>query len=123
MRFYLTMIGLLIVATTAQAEPKPADWLPRYDMAIDLDIKGQQAHVTQQVAWVNRSTKPLQEIVFNVHSHYTPPKNPVDRLFISKMLEIMRVPAREGLYDKNAFELHKVELLQQEGKEWKKSDV
>lgn len=123
MRYCGAIVGWLFLAFAVNAAPQAAEWLPRYDLAIDLDVAGHQARVTQQVAWVNRSTKPVSEIVFNVHSHYTPPKNPVDRLFISKMLEIMRVPAREGLYDTNAFELHKVQLMHQEGDTWKKRDV
>ena len=75
MRIHLAVAALLAVASPAwAADLKPPEWLPRYDLAINLDVCGHQAHVTQQVSWVNRSDKPVSELIFNVHSHFTPPK-------------------------------------------------
>ena len=38
MRTYLaTAVALLFVALPARAENKPPSWLPRYDMAINLE--------------------------------------------------------------------------------------
>ncbi len=106
------VVALLCSVPTVRAEPKPPDWLPRYDLAINLDVAGRKAHVTQQVSWVNRSDRPVEELVFNVHSRYVPSKKPLERLFVAKMLEIMRVPAREAIFDEPAFQLEKTELLE-----------
>jgi hypothetical protein len=109
-------IALLMMAAPAVAEElRPPSWLPHYNLGIDLDVAGHKAKVIQEVTWVNRTSQPIDELVFNVHSRYTPPKNPIQRLFLAKMLEIMRVPAREGIYDEPAFNLEKVELLTADG--------
>ncbi|WP_020473835.1 M1 family metallopeptidase [Zavarzinella formosa] len=124
MRALLTIIGVCWAALAASAvERKAPEWLPRYDIAMHFDLPGHKVEVTQNVSWVNRTNKPVEDIVFNVHSHYQPPKNPVDRLFLAKMLEIMRVPAREGIYDDPALIMRKVEQLHKQGDVWTRKEV
>ena len=116
MRLVLTIIGVCYAAHCLSAAERAApEWLPRYTIAMHYDLPGHKVEVTQNVSWTNRSAKPLDEIVFNVHSRYQPPTNPVERLFLAKMLEIMRVPAREGIYDDPALIMRKVELLSRPG--------
>ncbi len=102
------LLLLLLPAVSPAAEPPrqappavrlpapPPDWLPHYDLDIRLDIKGHNALVHQRVTWTNRSTKPVEQIVFNAHSHYVVPKDDVGLL--AKTLEILRMNADEGVY-------------------------
>jgi Peptidase family M1 domain len=117
-----SVLALLLPSQQATAAEAPA-WLPRYDLSIDLDIDGHEAHVVQRVTWFNRHSRPATELVFNVHSHYQPPEGSVDYLFLSKMLEIMRVPASQGLYPGAACDIHKVTLLERDGKPVSRADL
>jgi len=84
----------------------PPEWLPHYDLDIRLDVAGHAAHVHQRVTWTNRSTKPVEEVVFNAHSHYVVPKGDVGLL--AKTLEILRMNADEGVYRAPLpFDLHR----------------
>ena len=110
---YLCLLVPLVVAQT----PCPAysvevpPWLPRYDVQMQLDVDAHLVHVKQQVTWTNRHKRVTGEVLFNVHSNYEPPHGSLDRLFLAKMLEIMRVPASQGIYDKSPFELKTVSVL------------
>src|SRR5262245_2400502 len=108
------VLALLVFPFEANAAEAPT-WLPRYDLAIDLNIDGQEARVVQRVTWFNRHARQANELVFNVHSHYQPPEGSVDYLFLSKMLEIMRVPASQGLYPGAACDIRKVTLQARDG--------
>src|SRR5215211_7106251 len=124
MRTCLAAAVLLLAAMPARgADLRPPGWLPRYDLAINLDVCGHQAHVTQQSTWVNRTDKPVEQLIFNVHSHFTPPKSAEEIDQFSRLLELFRLPAREALYFHNAFTLHKVERMTKAGDEWKREDV
>src|SRR5262245_10586243 len=124
MRTCLAAAVLLLAALPARgADLRPPDWLPRYDLAVNLDVCGHQAHVTQQATWVNRTDKPIEQLIFNVHSHFTPPKTAEEIDQFSRLLELFRLPAREALYFQNAFTLHKVERLTKAGNEWKREEV
>ena len=107
----------------AAAELQAPKNLPRYDFAIRLDVAGHQAHVTQNVLWVNKTDKPVEQLVFNVHSHFTPPKTAKELDQFARLLEIFRLPFREAIYHKNAFDLHKVELLRKVGNDWKRDEL
>jgi hypothetical protein len=69
----------------------PPAWLPRYDVAMRLDIAGHMVRVHQRVTWTNTSKRPAREIVFNAHSHY----KVKDVGFSAKMLEILRMTPSE----------------------------
>lgn len=122
-------IGSVIVALLAAAGPviaadlKPPENLPRYDFAINLDVCNHQAHVTQNVHWTNTSTKPVEQLVFNVHSHTKPPETPKEFEQLAKLAELFRLPYREVVYLKNAFDLHKVERLRKVGNEWQRDEL
>jgi Peptidase family M1 domain len=124
MRLGFAAIAVLACALpAAAADLKPPEWLPRYDLAINLDVCGHQAHVTQQVSWVNRSDKPVSELIFNVHSHFTPPKTEKEIDQFARLLEIFRLQVKDFVYFQNAFDLHKVELLTPAGKEMKREEL
>src|SRR5438105_3188986 len=74
------------------------DWLPRYDLDMQVDVNGHEVRVHQRVTWVNRHKLPATEIVFNAHSHYQVPGG-FDGLFLGKMLEILRMPMVDGMDD------------------------
>jgi hypothetical protein len=113
------LIGLLLIllpAAAAADEPPPAaaqprrlaqppDWLPHYDLDIQLDIAGHLARVRQRVTWTNRSAQPVHEIIFNAHSRYIVPKADVGLL--AKTLEILRMNPEDGIYgEPMPFDLH-----------------
>jgi Peptidase family M1 domain len=125
MRTCLVAAALALAATSAApaADLKPPPWLPRYDLAVTLDVDRHQVHVTEQVAWVNRTDKPVEQLIFNVHSHFTPPKTAKEIQDFAKLLEIFRIPHREAIYYQNAFDLKKVEALKQVGGEWQREEL
>ena len=64
MRIRSVIVALFAAACqAAAADLKPPENLPRYDFAINLDVAGHQAHVTQNVRWTNTSTKPVEQLV------------------------------------------------------------
>ncbi len=124
MRAVLSIIGLCWAALAAAgAERQAPDWLPRYDIAMHYDLPGHKVEVTQNVTWTNRTAKPVDEIVFNAHSHFQPPTGAVERLFLAKMLEIMRIPASEGMYNTPALVMNKVERLEKVGGAWTRREL
>src|SRR5215210_6963665 len=124
MRTCLAAAVLLLAAVPARAaDLRPPDWLPRYDLAINLDVCGHQAHVTQQVSWVNRTDKPVEQLIFNVHSHFTPPKTAEEIDQFSRLLEIFRLAPGEALFFREAFQLDKVEGLTKAGADWKRDEL
>ena len=124
MRTRFAILGLLALALTAQAADlrAPAD-LPRYDFAINLDVCGQKAHVVQQATWTNTGKKPVGQLVFNVHSHFTPPKTAEEVDQYSRLLEIFRLAPGEVLFFREAFQLEKVEGLTKAGADWKRDEL
>jgi Peptidase family M1 domain len=125
MRTWLAIIVILLAAglPLRAADLKPPDWLPRYDLAINLDVCGHQAHVTQQVSWVNRSDKPVGELIFNIHSRFTPPQTREQVNQFARLLEIFRMPANDAIFLHRAFQLEKVERLTAVGKDWKREEL
>lgn len=124
MRIVLATIGLLIVAqATVAADPQPPEGLPQYELAIHLDTAGHQARVTQQVVWTNHSAKPVSELVFNVHSRFTPPETRENIMQFARLLELFRLPFRDAVYVGNAFNLHKVERVRRVGNDWKHEEL
>lgn len=109
-RYLYPLVCLLGVVLPARGADIPP-WLPTYDVKVSLDVAGHQALVRQQVTWTNRHGRPTDEIVFNVHSNYEPPSGSIDRLFLAKMLEIMRVPSSEGIPNGKVFDLKNVSVL------------
>src|SRR5262249_31860105 len=67
--------------------------LPHYDLGIRLDLREHRADVCQRVTWTNPGPTAVNDLVFNVHSHYRAPDADVG--FASKMLEIVRVQPGE----------------------------
>jgi hypothetical protein len=117
----IARLGLLFILAWSLCSGRTLDaaeaprWLPRYELKIDLDLTGHQAHVVQQMTWTNHHQRPAQEIVLNIHSSYAPPKGSVEHLMLAKMLEGMRIPASQGMYFEPAFTLKSVEIQGRNG--------
>src|SRR5262249_8391546 len=98
----MSALPLLACCTwLAAVAPAAADippWLPRYDLDIQLDVDRHVAHVHQRVTWTNPHARPTDELVFNVHSAYTVPNSLMDKLFLGKTLEILRMVPSEALH-------------------------
>ncbi len=96
-KWYSALLGLLtlMLGSATAAERGIPSWLPRYDLAIQLDVDQQVAQVHQRVTWTNRHAQPAQELVFNAHAHYHLPDDDVG--FLAKMLEILRMAPSETL--------------------------
>jgi len=113
MRSIIAAIGLLFTLTalpsTVRSAAAPA-YLPKYDVSIDLNIEKHTAQVSEHVTWTNRHQRPAGELVFNVHSAFKPPDCGVEYLYLAKMLEIMRIPAKEALYNGRPVEIRTIWL-------------
>ncbi|MEZ6139987.1 MAG: M1 family aminopeptidase [Zavarzinella sp.] len=110
----MRIVGIVCLFATlpiSGADLQPPKWLPKYQLAINLDVAGHRAYVAQQVSWTNRTGKPLSEIVFNVHSHFAPPKSEEAYRQFGRLLEIVRVPGKEAIFKEPAFQLSKVERI------------
>jgi hypothetical protein len=104
----IALLVWLLAALPVRAGGLPA-WLPRYDVAIDLDVAGHVAHVRQRATWTNPCQRPAQELVFNAHSHYVVPSSDVG--LMAKTLEILRMSPGDSLgEDKPALQINKVLL-------------
>lgn len=124
MRIRLVLIALLLsVAPAIAADLRAPENLPRYDLAIQLDVDGHQARVSQNVVWVNPSTQPVGQLIFNVHSHFSPPKNAKEVDQFARLIELFRLPFRESIYYANAFKLDKVEHLRKVGDKWERDEL
>ncbi|QVL31100.1 BamA/TamA family outer membrane protein [Telmatocola sphagniphila] len=111
-----SLIALLSLALPVLAAPPVApEWLPKYHLEMQMDLEGHTVKVVQRSTIINHFQKPLDLVVFNVHSAFQPPQGTVERLYLAKMLEIMRVAASQGLYTRRAFDLQKV-LVSSDGK-------
>ncbi len=90
----------LALAMTPSAPAGPANGgppgrLPHYDLEIDLDVAGHQAHVRQWATWTNPHPAPTAQLVFNAHAHYLVPKDQV--ALMAKTLEILRIDPGDAL--------------------------
>jgi hypothetical protein len=110
----VAFLAMLLGPVPSQAL-QPPPWLPRYQLAINLDVDGHNVAVTQHVTWINRHELPATELVFNVHSAFAPPHQGIKFLMLSKMLEIMRVPGREGIYSGRPCKILKTHLFRPKG--------
>ncbi len=112
---WLTLAGLGLGSwPTPGSAVQPPTWLPRYQFAVRIDVEANTIAVRQDVIWLNRHRHATDELVFNVHSHFQPLQKPLDAIKLSKMLEIMRIPAHEALFRHSPFQLHKVWLLSEQ---------
>jgi hypothetical protein len=102
------MLAVLLATAPARAgqpeelhPPRPEEpagppaWLPRYQLAMTIDIAGHEVRVHQRVTWTNHHTRPADEIVFNAHSHYKVPNSEIG--LFAKTLEILRMMPSEVL--------------------------
>src|SRR5450432_3048596 len=110
MRTWFAIVAFVIVSLPVRAaDLRPPDGLPHYDFAIQIEPSGQRVQVVQQATWTNTTGRPIEQLVFNVHSHFTPPKTTKEVDQYARLLEIFRMPASEAVFFKEAFDLHKVE--------------
>jgi hypothetical protein len=86
-------------------------------------VADHKAHVTQHAVWTNRSDKPVEQLIFNVHSRFVPPKDRETIIQFAKLLELFRLRLREAFYQATAFNLHKVERLRQVGGRWERDEL
>jgi hypothetical protein len=124
MRTWFAIAAVLAAALpAAAADLRPPVDLPHYDFAINLDVCGHTAHVVQQCTWTNTGKKPVEQIVFNVHSHFTPPKTAEEIDQLARMLELFRLNAGDAIFFHEAFQLEKVEGLTKVGTDWKRNEL
>ena len=106
---WLIILTLGSAAAPASAGAPPA-WLPKYDLDIRLDTTQRIGTVTERVTWTNTSDRPIAEIVFNAHAHYTIPSQDIGTL--AKILEILRMSPSEAMsFDGPALDVRQVNLL------------
>lgn len=120
---FATLVLLAAALSARAADLRPPADLPRYDFAINLDVSGHKAHVVQQCAWTNTGKKPVEQLVFNVHSHFTPPKTPEEVDQVARLLEIFRLEPGKAVFFRESFQLEKVEGLTKVGDEWKRDEL
>ncbi len=109
--FAVSILASLIAGCALQtpARADVPDWLPRYDLEIDLDTAGHSVHVKQRVVWTNRHERSASELVFNAHSHYRVPSG--NRLLLAKTLELLRVVPEEAIEGKGASAALRIERV------------
>ena len=120
---FAIFVTLAAVLPVGAADLRPPADLPRYDFAINLDVCGHTAHVVQQATWTNTGKKPVEQLVFNVHSHFTPPKTAEEVDQLARLLEIFRLAPGEAIFFREAFQLEKVEGLTKAGADWKRDEL
>lgn len=124
MRTWLAIIALVAVGLSVHAaELRPPENLPRYDFAITVDPPAHRVLVAQQATWTNTGKKPVEQLVLNVHSHFTPPKTAKEVDQLGRLLELFRLAPEEGIFFREAFQLEKVEGLTKVGAEWQRDEL
>lgn len=107
--WYILWGGVLAFASLAadvRAQGLPPG-LPRYDVHVVLEPAKRLATVKEVVTWTNASAKPVHEVIFNAHAHYSIPDSDVGLL--AKTAEILRLAPKEGLsFDGPALEMREV---------------
>jgi hypothetical protein len=105
----LVALALLLRPAPVRAGGPP-DWLPHYDLSMDLDVAGHQARCVLHATWTNATPRPTSDLVFNAHSHYIVPDGDIG--LMAKTLEILRVQAGEALGQKEpSLDIQTVRLL------------
>ena len=110
--FVLTGPALEVRAQTAKASPQvpppsqalasaqrpslvvPAG-LPRYDLAMRVDVAARQVRARERIIFTNCSNIPVGELVFHVYPRYKVPDK--DRLKLAKTTEVLRLSPEEAL--------------------------
>ncbi len=90
----LAMLLLLAIAPAVRADKIP-DWLPHYDLGIQLDTDRHKVTVQERVTWHNRHARPSDELVFSAYPRYKIPDDEI--VLIAKTLELLRAPPKEGI--------------------------
>lgn len=92
---YPLLVGMLLLPAAAAAEEGLPPWLPRYDLAVRVDVAAAHVDLHQQITWTNRHDRPANELVFNAHSRYVVPKDQVG--FMAKTIELLRLRPSDAL--------------------------
>lgn len=79
----------------ASASADIPSWLPRYNLAIRLDVTEHRVVVSERVTWINHNARPASELVFNAHAHYAVPS--ADLGLLAKTLEILRLAPSDAI--------------------------
>jgi hypothetical protein len=105
-RVVLSVAVLLAASITARGDTIP-DWLPHYDLDIQLDTCEHVVKVVERVTWTNRHARPANELVFNVYPRFKIHGGEMIKLV--KTLELLRT-APEAAANTNSghFEMHAV---------------
>ena len=97
--WFMVLAIPVIGASNCWAQPvvayEPPEWLPRYDLDINIDVAGQHVFVRERVTWTNPHQRPTDRIVFNNHSHYAVPSAELGKL--AKTLEFLRLAPSDAL--------------------------
>ncbi|HMP61280.1 MAG TPA: M1 family aminopeptidase, partial [Gemmatales bacterium] len=97
----LTLV--LATPTAAYADPIP-EWLPKYDLEIQLEPAARSIRVRQLVTWTNRHARPTDELVFSAYARYKIPDE--DVVLLAKTLELLRSAPSDGI----DFKGHRLQL-------------
>ncbi len=90
------LVAALAAARPAAAGPVPVPPdLPRYDLALTVDVAGGVAHFRQAVTWTNRHDRPTDSLAVNFYPLYRVPAG--DRLLLEKTLELLRLRPEYGI--------------------------
>ena len=102
-RFGYALIAILLIGPSAVRATQPTSpapllpppGLPVYDLDIKIDPATRLVQVHEVITFTNTTTKPVTELVFNVHGRYTPPSDQIG--FLAKMAEILRMSPKEAM--------------------------
>src|SRR4051812_10245332 len=88
------LITLTLFAASAAPDALP-EHLPRYDLAIEVDVEGHAVRVRQTATWTNPHPTPTDRVVFNAHARHVVPPNQIG--LTAKTLEILRVSPGDAM--------------------------
>ncbi len=91
------MLCVFAQSTGVLAAAQPKD-LPQYGITITIDTASHRAQLRQSVTWINTTTKPTSELVFNFYPNYSVPDG--EYLKFAKTLELLRLQPTHGI-DRN----------------------
>jgi hypothetical protein len=102
-------LAIGLAPTSVQAADMPS-YLPHYDLVFDLDVNAHLVRGHLLATWINPTSRPTRQLVFNAHSHYVVPSKDIP--LMAKTLELLRVnPSEALLTGKEPFQVQRVALL------------
>ena len=93
------------VTVEQEAPSITPEWLPKYELEVDMPNMCGMIHVHQKIEWTNTASCPTNEILLHVYPRHTPTKE--QKMVYERTIETFRLNPRIAIdYEGRRFHLH-----------------